>query len=274
VRRQRRQVQRGLAPAPRLVAVLAERELDEQVAAMQAIARDQRLVRVLVAAELLVRGRESPMQIGDERGRRRGERRAVEDLAQERFEVFPPLAVGVEIGERDDRRKVIGHRAERLEQAALGGGLDTGRARQRRELREQARLLGRRERFVLELLLEQSRRGLGIAAFFAEPRERPRRLGVIRAQREHAVERGRGGGEVTDALAQHVAGGHQRGDLDILVLRALGLAQLRIGERARILVGRGELCEHRERGRMLGHERERVIDRDARARPILQLVEP
>ena len=93
---------------------------------------------------------------------------------------------------------------------------------------------------------------------------------MVRAQREHALVRRRAAaGSPTRAL-QHVAGGHQRRDLDVLVLRAVGLAQLRVGERARILVGRRELREHGERGRVLGHERERGLDRRARAGAIVE----
>ena len=169
---------------------------------------------------------------------------------------------------------MVGDAAERLEQAALGGGLDAGRTRQRRELRHDPRLLRRRQRAVLEAVLEQARGGLGIAALLDEAGERPGRFGVVRAQREHALVGGARGGRVADARLQHLARCHQRGDPDVVVGRDLGLAQLRIGERARIVIGRRDRGEHRERRGMLGDQRERGVDRLARAGLVGQALEP
>ena len=84
-------------------------------------------------------------------------------------------------------------------------------------------------------------RGVRIAALLDEAGERPRRVGVVRAQREHALVGGARGGGVADARLQHVAGGHQRRDpRRRRRVALLGLAQLRVGERARIVVGRGD----------------------------------
>src|SRR6185295_15997451 len=85
----RRQVERSFAPASRLVTVLADGELDQQVSAVEPVGCYERLIGVVFTAELFMRGREPAVQIGNQRGRSLGERGAMENLVEEGLEVGP-----------------------------------------------------------------------------------------------------------------------------------------------------------------------------------------
>ncbi len=243
---------------------------------MQPIGGDQRLVGVLVAAELLVRGREPAVQIGD-RARR-----------------APPRAwcrrgsrAGMPRGRSSARRRRRSRRARRSRAGDRGrvpsassrrrseAGVDAGGARQRRELGDAAapsRVASAIRPRAASRAGASQRRGRRPSR---QPGERPGRVGVIRAEREHALVGGLRGRECRRPAtgARRPPPSARRSACPRRSRRRPRAAWPRRtrGDPRRATAS---CATQRERGRVLGHQRERGLDRLASTIAIVELSMP